>query len=102
MAEGLPGHPEWMDVARSNLARWRELHRGDRGYLTVLDEWDAILELPVGELLVLLCDAGERGQRLRPSSPFTGVLTAKEVWALKERVRAEYRNVRPSDVGAGK
>ena len=52
-----------------------------------LDLWREILERPWGEIRDTLLDPSERGRRLRQSSPFCGVLTPKERWAIWRKYR---------------
>jgi len=87
IATGLPEHPEWLDLARTNLDRWSELNQGSPGLLRCYAEWRSLLSLPLSEIQqILLAQTGE-GQRLRQNSPFAGVLNAREVWEIKRRIR---------------
>lgn len=66
--------------AQGNLDRWIE----SRGPLPVLLEWRRLLdELRVNELEEVLVGSDEDSTRLRQSSPFAGVLGAREVWEIK-------------------
>jgi hypothetical protein len=69
-----------LDRARGICARWRGMHT-----LAVLDEWEEILRRPWSEVRRVLLDMSEEGARLRQSSPFCGVLTARERWAVHRR-----------------
>jgi hypothetical protein len=48
----------------------------------VVSEWLEILEKPWPEIRSILLDEGERGKRLRQSSPFTGILSNRERWQI--------------------
>lgn len=65
--------------AKSNVDRW--LNRPDRigeGGMALL-EWKAILENSTpDEIRKMISEESHDGQRLRSSSPFTGILTPKE------------------------
>lgn len=79
--------PELIDLARSNLDRWSRRNHDAPGLLRCYAEWRAILEKPVAEVLAILTAETEDGQRLRQNTPFVGVLTPQEVWAIKRGVR---------------
>lgn len=87
VARGLAAHPEWVDLARGNLDRWTQRNAGAAGLLRCYEEWRAILDLPVAEIAAILTEASDEGQRLRSNSPFVGVLSPREVWAIKRRLR---------------
>ncbi len=72
--------------AKANVARWlrNENFRGEAG--APLREWQSILESntpdEIGRLLISQTDDA---QRLRSSSPFTGILTRKERDAILQK-----------------
>lgn len=72
----LAKHPEFVDRARLTLRRW--LGSADPAVRPVLEEWQAILDLPLGKIQEILCGEDEKSCRLRQSSPFCGVLTRAE------------------------
>jgi hypothetical protein len=81
VAARLEAHPELLDVARRNLARW--LSHGTQGALL---EWQALLDrVSVSEVVTLLRSESETAARLRQSSPFAGVLTPEERRAILRR-----------------
>jgi hypothetical protein len=81
VAARIEAHPELLDVARRNLARWSS--HGRQGALL---EWQALLErVSIGELVALLRSESETAARLRQSSPFAGVLTPEERRAILRR-----------------
>ena len=79
IVERIDGDPEraGLEDARRTCRRW--LTGGDS---LALREWLEILEGPWEEIRSVLLDPGERGQRLRQSSPFCGVLTPQERWEV--------------------
>ena len=83
IAAGLATHPHWITHARSNLRRWQSRNSDAPGLLRCYQEWLTILELPIEEIQRRLVEPSEEGQRLRQSSPFAGVLSPREVWAIK-------------------
>jgi hypothetical protein len=87
IATGLPKHPEWLDLARENLRRWSEQNQGAPGLLRCYAEWQQLLSLPAEEIAQILTEETEEAQRLRQNSPFVGVLSAREVWAIKSQIR---------------
>ena len=66
-----------LETARTVLARWRQTQD-----LSVMAEWQAILERPWEEIRLVLLDEGETGCRLRQSSPFCQVLSNRERWDI--------------------
>lgn len=85
VAAGLPTHPEWLDLARANLARWSQRNAGSPSLLRCYAEWQALLALPIAEIVAILTAETDEGQRLRQNSPFAGALTPAEVWEIKRR-----------------
>jgi hypothetical protein len=74
VAAKIHAHPELVDVARANLARW--IRRTPHGALL---EWQRLLERSsVADLVALLRSESETAARLRQSSPFAGILTPEE------------------------
>ncbi|MBN1419065.1 MAG: hypothetical protein JXP34_09830 [Planctomycetes bacterium] len=80
----IDGDPErrGLTKARSVCRRWRRL-RDDRN----AREWLEILSRPWEEIRGILLDESEEGRRLRQSSPFCGILTPRERWAIYRRFR---------------
>lgn len=72
------------DPSRDGLRQARALCRT---WLTTrpspaLEEWDRILSQPWEQVRSVLLDTGERGTRLRQSTPFCGILTPRERWDI--------------------
>lgn len=91
VARGLAAHPEWLQLAKENLSRWKTRHEGSPSLLRCYDEWECILKQPVDVISATLTRADEEGQRLRQSAPFPGCLSAREVWSIKAALRHEAR-----------
>ena len=77
VAAGLAKHPEWLELARANLDRWSRQNHDAPALLRCYDE---------------LTETSGEGQRLRQNSPFAGVLSPKEVWEIKSRLRRHATN----------
>ncbi len=69
--------------ARQNIARWIQSDVYDEGEKPALFEWDKILvESSVEELIAIITEASDEGQRLRQSTPFTGILSKQQRTAI--------------------
>lgn len=73
------------EKARVQVGRMRKSARGQA--LDWLDEWERLLDGPIGELLRKLLDPSPLGRELRQNSPFAGLLTVDE----RKRVLASWR-----------
>lgn len=80
VAERLRHAPEVVvQTARENLARWMASGVFDKGEMRALSEWENILnESNVEELIAIITEDSDEGQRLRQSTPFAGVLSEDE------------------------
>lgn len=87
IAAELARRPEWLALARANLERWSRRNADAPGLLRCYDEWKAILERPLAEIIEILSTDTEENRRLRQNSPFAGALTPQEVWEIKRKVR---------------
>ncbi|HMP73281.1 MAG TPA: hypothetical protein PKE55_08465 [Kiritimatiellia bacterium] len=63
--------------ARAVNRRWRE-----QGSSPLHEEWKEILQGNWTEIKAILLDESEGGNRLRQNSPFCGILTPHERWAI--------------------
>jgi hypothetical protein len=64
--------------ARENLQRWMPIHEGTGSEFALL-EWQQLLETKtVPELLTIILEDSDEGQRLRSSTPFAGYMTDDE------------------------
>jgi hypothetical protein len=88
IAEKLRLHPELLEIARHNLARWAATgHRSQRYW----DAWKEILNRPMPEILDLIEEESETMTALRQASPFAGILEPAERWAI-------YASFAPSEI----
>lgn len=82
-----------LKVARRNLRNWLSSGRFDGGAERALLEWNEIIEhSTVDDLISLITQDNDEGQRLRSSSPFAGVLTKSE----REKIWSECAEIRPA------
>lgn len=89
VAEGLAVHPEWIQVAKDNLRRWRLGNSGSPSLLRCYEEWERVLERPTPEVVAEMLSETPVGERLRRNSPFAGVLPPGVVESIKRRCRDE-------------
>jgi len=87
VAARLRQRPGLLRVAHENLARWKALNANAPALLRCYSEWEQILKRPLEDICDLLTADTEEARRLRQNSPFAGVLSACEVWELKQRFR---------------
>lgn len=85
----LPTRPEWIDLARGNLARWRRANHDAPGLLRCYEEWEALLQQPIEAICRALLEQSPDGERRRHNSPFAGALPPRVIWDIKRRVRDE-------------
>jgi len=72
--------------ARRTCARWLR-----DAPAPAIAEWCGILERDWPEIRETLLDPGEKGRRLRQSSPFCGILSPRERWELYRRFAREHQ-----------
>jgi hypothetical protein len=82
IAVKLRAHPELMEIARDNLARWSASGGRSQPYW---DAWREILERPLEDVLSLLVEDSEKMTAMRQATPFAGVLEPAERWAVYSR-----------------
>lgn len=69
---------EVIGLARENLRRWIQVHEGT-GTVYALKEWQILLDTKsIPELVAIITEDSDEGQRLRQSTPFAGVLSDHE------------------------
>jgi hypothetical protein len=86
IAERLRANPELIDHARRNLHRWLSRFELSKSLERCYQEWLQILDThSVEEIALLLTDHSETATRLRQNSPFTGILSSREVSEIKRR-----------------
>jgi hypothetical protein len=80
VAERLRERPDAViELARQNLNRWLEGDALGPGERQSVEEWQKLLDLSeVSQLIGIITDTSDEGQRLRSSSPFVGALTPEE------------------------
>lgn len=76
IAQKISRDPELLNIAKQNLARWRQKSAGENP--RYLEEWRDILDRPWMEIADFITSISDDAIRLRSSSPFAGVLSAKE------------------------
>jgi len=86
VAEKLRTQPALLERAKANLQRW-EAGASPR-VRPALSEWRSLLDGPFQELLALVTTDEPRATRLRQSSPFAGLLTASERFAILREFQA--------------
>ena len=86
-ASRLRQQPDLLQLAHENLDRWTQLNCNSPALLRCYAEWRELLNHPLEKICAVLTSESEEGQRLRQNSPFAGVLTAREVWKVKQRFR---------------
>jgi hypothetical protein len=79
IAKRLLANPESvLNRARSNVERWTPVHAGTFS-AHALEEWRILLDTKsVPELVAIVTEDSDEGQRLRQSTPFTGILSEEE------------------------
>lgn len=87
IADKLRVHPALLEIARENLDRWSAAQGRSQPYW---DAWRVLLDLPLEELLDRLVEESEHMTAMRQATPFAGVLTARERWAVYDRFAAEH------------
>ncbi len=86
IAQKITRDPTLLDKAKANLERWIAKSGDPRPQY--LREWQQILERPWPEIAELITSMSEDATRLRSSSPFAGILTARERELIYEAFRA--------------
>ena len=76
IARKIQRKPELMRIARENLQHWKKVRRPCP---QAVKEWEIILKTNDREqVLEILTQDNDEGQRLRQSDPFVGILTEAE------------------------
>jgi hypothetical protein len=81
IARKIQESPELIEIARDNLERWSAASGRSQPYW---DAWREILERPLAEVLELMQRDDERMTALRQATPFAGILSPAERWAVYE------------------
>ena len=77
--------PALLEEVRRTLDSWRGRYGKDTP--RALDEWADILRRPWPQIAAFITDPGEHATRLRQSTPFAGVLSARD----RNRIYAAFR-----------
>ena len=85
-AVSIERQPQLLEIARHNLANWRQARGGVLP--PALQEWEEILSRPWPQIAAVMTAPTEEGARLRQSSPFAGVLTPAQRRRVYEAFRA--------------
>ncbi len=87
VAARLLANPEAvLERARNNLRRWLLAYEPGEPDAQCFEEWQSLLETKtVPELMAIITQDSDEGQRLRSSTPFAGVLSLEERKELRKR-----------------
>jgi hypothetical protein len=86
VAEKLRSNPDLLAIANDNLDRWSLIPGRSQPYW---DAWREILRRPLDEILDLMLEESERMTAMRQATPFAGILTPTERWAIYEEFGRE-------------
>ena len=86
IAEKLRQEPELLKIARENLERW--IARGG-GTISYWAKWREVLDRPLEEIRALIAMDSEEMRAMRQCTPFAGVLSPRERWAIYARFPLE-------------
>lgn len=84
VARRLLENPALWDRARLRIESWREAKSRHPHFLSA---WEGLLDASPQQIADAIVDPGERGRRLRRSSPFAFVLASAERWAVWRAAR---------------
>lgn len=84
IAEKLAANPELLQIARDNLIHLTQKRGRSQPYW---DAWTELIARPLPELLQQLTEDSERMRALRQATPFAGVLSPSERWAIYDRFK---------------
>ncbi len=91
VAEKIRQQPELMDLVRNRLERTLSEARLSESSKDALREWQTILSThSLHEVLKILTEDSDEGQRLRQSSPFSGILSQRERLEVFRRNELSY------------
>jgi hypothetical protein len=79
-----------IEKARANLKRWLSVYERGTPEARCFEEWEEILEThTLPELIAIITEDSDEGQRLRSSTPFVGLLSSEErerIWRRCEEM----------------
>ena len=79
VARRLRERPELLARARGRVEAWR---RSGCVAAPWVAAWSEVLSGPLGDIVAVLTDPGERASDLRQCSPFAGALEPRERWRI--------------------
>lgn len=87
IAEHLRREPERiLNIARDNLRRWLASHERGSAEARCFEEWEHLLDTcSVDKLIAIITEDSDEGQRLRSSTPFTGILSNQKRREINKR-----------------
>ena len=85
IASKIVAKPELLEIARKNVMRAITADSRSSHYAKA---WSEILEKPVEEIAQLLEEDSEPMRALRQATPFTGILTPIERWAVYDEFKS--------------
>jgi hypothetical protein len=91
VAERLRKDPQLLDPARERARGWL---RSGAVAARWAREWLEVLGRPLGEIVAVMIDPGERSRQLRQTSPFAGVLDPKTRWETWRSVGERFEGTR--------
>lgn len=77
-------------IARKNIARWREIHKGT-GVIYYLNRWQNLLQGPLDEFLAFMVSSFQEARDMRQCSPFAGLLSPRERWGIMNNFQEEWK-----------
>lgn len=86
IAQKISADPSLLEIPRRNLDRWSDRVAGVAP--RYIAEWREILDQPWPQVAAFITSCSERAIRLRQSSPFAGVLDARERKRIYDAFRA--------------
>jgi len=87
IAKKLRDNPALLDIPRENLDRWSATNGRSQPYW---DAWRKLIDGPFEDLLKTLVEDSERMTALRQATPFAGVLTPAERWAIYDEFKSTH------------
>ena len=75
-----------LEIAHNNLRRWRKQNGDWPAYM----DWEKKLRLPVDEIINLLESNSDEAILAQSTSPFAGVIPARERWEIINSVHPEH------------
>lgn len=85
VARRLLSTPALVEQARARVQDWIREERSSH----YARRWLELLDGPLEDLVGTLRDPGEQARALRQATPFAGVLSPKERWALWREIREQ-------------